>query len=598
MRGAGSSSKDPGRPLTDCEKERHKTMEKNATILEKLGLPELLNQMREIKKGYTKKGSEHTKGIDMDKEYVPSDEASESEEDSENDNVDNVSTSKGVALNGKKQSAVTMYKNKKLSKCPVMSMNDFLIQQQEQQQQQHLASTCMRLLKLRSRTLKLYLHHFQEQPPKLHNRNSNSNIQTMSMSEFLKQREKQQHNSVVHHSHQVDVQQLDEGMPVQIEQRRRSNRQVAIAQDAIRRASDDQVVIAPSNVLTTEHLNEPKIEDEPIKKHRGPTMLFEVHARKMEDRVVVLFNDKGQPIGPTDKVVNEFSKFLGTIAHDYTWAPLIDTNWSKVPHKDEMWGYVNKYIIPSSAKKWVLQTIRDSWRVFKSRIKRDHYYKYDNNDARWENRPTKVLDSHFKVLLQYWNDSPVQKHKEGRSPSKTRMFEETRKRKEGRTYKHSNNDTLDKIESGLSSSNEDPFDKVMKKECPGRLRLYGRGVCTTNLKRNDVDKLQALAPEFINAIRVGLSEEMQKDFDAHKEKMDVELKVEKDIVANMQKELDSQKAMLDAQKTELDAQKAKVNHLLVQLQKKIPGVTPENIAQAVTLQFTSTSATPLDGSTT
>jgi len=49
-------------------------------------------------------------------------------------------------------------------------------------------------------------------------------------------------------------------MPVQIEQRRRSKRQAAIAQDATRRASDDQVVIAPSNVLTTEHLNEPEIE--------------------------------------------------------------------------------------------------------------------------------------------------------------------------------------------------------------------------------------------------------------------------------------------------------------------------------------------------
>ncbi|KAJ8427009.1 hypothetical protein Cgig2_004211 [Carnegiea gigantea] len=473
----------------------------------------------------------------------------------------------------------------------------------------------------------------------------------MSMSAFLKQREEQQHDSVVPHSvvqpdkassnavelgsvsgtisSMVDVQQLEEGMPVQINQRRRSKRQAAIALDATRRASDDQVVIAPSNVLTAEHLNEPEIEDEPVKKRRGPTMLFEVHARKMEDRVVVLFNDKGQPIGPTDKVVNEFSKFLGTIAHDYTWAPLIYTNWSKVPHKDEMWGYVNeKYIIPSSAKKWVLQTIRDSWRVFKSRIKRDHYYKYDNDNARWENRPTRVLDSHFKVLLQYWNDSTVQqissknvesrqqqdnmhtmgpvsfarkyydlKNKEGRSPSKTRMLEETRKRKEGRTYKHSNNDTLDKIKrmkeiealqgSGLSSSDEDPFDKVMKKECLGRLRLYGRGVCTTNLKRNDVDKPQALAPEFIDAIRVGLSEEMQKDFDAHKEKIDVELKAERD-----------KKAVLDAQKTELDSQKAKVDHLLLQLQKMIPGISPENIAQAVTSQFTSTSATPVDGSTT
>ncbi|KAJ8433394.1 LOW QUALITY PROTEIN: hypothetical protein Cgig2_028994 [Carnegiea gigantea] len=277
----------------------------------------------------------------------------------------------------------------------------------------------MRLLKLRSRTLKLYLHHFQEQPQiaQQKQQQQHSKCPAMSMSEFLKQREEQQHDSVVHHSpdkassnvvelgsvsgtisfvHQVDIQQPEEGMPVQIKQRRRSKHQAAIAQDATRRASDDQVVIAPSNVLTAKHLNEPEIEDEPVKKHRGPTMLFKVHARKMEDRVVVLFNDKGQPIGPTNKAVNEFSKFLGTIAHDYTWAPLIYTNWRK-----------EKYIIPSSAKKWVLQTIRDFWRVFKSRIKQDHYYKYDNDDARWENCPTRVFDFHFKVLLRHWNDSTV-----------------------------------------------------------------------------------------------------------------------------------------------------------------------------------------------
>ena len=60
----GSSSKDLGRPLTDYEKKQHMTMEKNAMILEKLGFPKLVNQIREIKKGYTKKGSEHTKGMD------------------------------------------------------------------------------------------------------------------------------------------------------------------------------------------------------------------------------------------------------------------------------------------------------------------------------------------------------------------------------------------------------------------------------------------------------------------------------------------------------------------------------------------------------
>ncbi|KAJ8443703.1 hypothetical protein Cgig2_032326 [Carnegiea gigantea] len=187
----------------------------------------------------------------------------------------------------------------------------------------------------------------------------------------------------------------------------------------------------------------------------------------MEDLVVVLFNDKDQPIVPTDKVINEFRKFLGTIAHDYTWAPLIYTNWSEVPHNDEI------------------------------RIKRDHYYKYDNDEGSRENHPTRVLDSHFK-------------------------------------------------ESGLSSSDEDLCDKVMKKERPEWLRLYGMGVCTTSLKRNNVDKPQALAPEFIDAIRVGLGEEMQKDFNAHKEKMDVDLKAKKDKAANIQKELDAQKAVLDA----------------------------------------------------
>ena len=49
-------------------------------------------------------------------------------------------------------------------------------------------------------------------------------------------------------------------MPVQIEQRMRLKRQAGIAQDATRRASDDQVVIAPSNVLIAEHWNKQEIE--------------------------------------------------------------------------------------------------------------------------------------------------------------------------------------------------------------------------------------------------------------------------------------------------------------------------------------------------
>ena len=107
-----------------------------------------------------------------------------------------------------------------------------------------------------------------------------------------------------------------------------------------------------------------------------------------------------------------------------------------------------------------------------------------------------------------------------------------------------------------------------------------------------------LGPKFIDTIRVGLGEEMQKDFNAHKEKMYVELKAKKDKVANMQKELYADKALLDAQKAELATQKAKVGHVLVQLQKMILGIAPEIIAQAVTSRISIISRSPLYGFTT
>ena len=55
----------------------------------------------------------------------------------------------------------------------------------------------------------------------------------------------------------------------------------------------------------------------------------------------IFFNEHGQPIGPADQACDEFSKFLGTIAHEHSWAPLIYINWHNVPDKDKMWEYVN-----------------------------------------------------------------------------------------------------------------------------------------------------------------------------------------------------------------------------------------------------------------
>ena len=76
------------------------------------------------------------------------------------------------------------------------------------------------------------------------------------------------------------------------------------------------------------------------KKHRGKTILAQIHARTMDKRPPVLFNDLGQPVGPTKEVVLEFSHLLGTLAKDLAFAPLNYVSWRYMPLKDKIWDYV------------------------------------------------------------------------------------------------------------------------------------------------------------------------------------------------------------------------------------------------------------------
>ncbi|KAJ8432630.1 hypothetical protein Cgig2_033503 [Carnegiea gigantea] len=108
---------------------------------------------------------------------------------------------------------------------------------------------------------------------------------------------------------------------------------------------------------------------------------------------------------------------------------------------------MHKYILPQTkrVKKWVLESIACAWRLFKCLLKANHYYKYDNDAERWKHRPSRIPDSHFTLLLQYWNTSTVKANRDGQAPCKRMMFEETRKRKDGHSYKKSYDVMLDKI---------------------------------------------------------------------------------------------------------------------------------------------------------
>lgn len=78
-----------------------------------------------------------------------------------------------------------------------------------------------------------------------------------------------------------------------------------------------------------------------IKVARGKTMCKDIHARTMEEREEVTLNEDAQPIGPTDRAVSNLSLFLGTLARNSTFCPLIYTSWKAMPDEniERVWNY-------------------------------------------------------------------------------------------------------------------------------------------------------------------------------------------------------------------------------------------------------------------
>ncbi|KAM0049204.1 putative transposase, Ptta/En/Spm, plant [Helianthus debilis subsp. tardiflorus] len=143
-------------------------------------------------------------------------------------------------------------------------------------------------------------------------------------------------------------------------------------------------------------------------------MLHTVHMRKFDEREAIICNDFGQPIGPIRKgkdVAREFSRFLGTIARNHSYAPLIYSSWQKVPHKEKIWEYVlEKYNVPDAAKKWVLKSIGELYKVHKCRLKKKkHFYQFKDNKTRWKNRPKDIPKADFSRLLRLWSNEDVAK---------------------------------------------------------------------------------------------------------------------------------------------------------------------------------------------
>ncbi|XP_049412527.1 uncharacterized protein LOC125875583 [Solanum stenotomum] len=137
------------------------------------------------------------------------------------------------------------------------------------------------------------------------------------------------------------------------------------------------------------------------KKVRGQIAFKDIHARNLEERKEVTF-DKGQAVGPTNKIVSELSKFIGTIARNPRFISLMYTSWHAVPNdtKKRMWEYINsKFLLPVEGKKWVMTGLRDAWRRHKQNIKEIFFDKNSTLEDMLAKRPDGIPDNQFCLLI-------------------------------------------------------------------------------------------------------------------------------------------------------------------------------------------------------
>ncbi|KAL2941286.1 putative cobyric acid synthase [Bienertia sinuspersici] len=226
------------------------------------------------------------------------------------------------------------------------------------------------------------------------------------------------------------------------------------------------------------HTNQSAETPPKVKWTRGPTMCKDVLEWTFEEHRPIILNELGKPIGPDSKTLDKFSRFLGTIARSPTLAPLNNLNWHEVRDKDNIWNYVKtKFVISEEGgNMYVVGAVGRLWRRHKCIIKNKHFSAYDNDNDRLEHAPEYIPEQHFKELLEYWNLDIVQESsinqkdrhtmgpksfarkehelkeqdKDKKRPSQAKLYQDSRKRKAGKTYKTS----YELIQSNIDKTKE------------------------------------------------------------------------------------------------------------------------------------------------
>ncbi|XLS43362.1 hypothetical protein HN51_000227 [Arachis hypogaea] len=299
-------------------------------------------------------------------------------------------------------------------------------------------------------------------------------------------------------------------------------------------------------VLTSPQTND---DDRPAtKRKKGPTKCLKTHGLSYEDRLSIRLNKYGQPIGCNRA---KLSSHLGTLVRNAHLAPLTYTSWHGLKYNwEDLWeATIGKFDIGERAKGWVFKTLGSSWRTYKSRLKNQYFKENMPLVYNIKNCPRTVPLEHWKILVQFWSldmikeqskknkasrakntsqhttgskifaeirEEEAMKNPDRREPSRVNMFFLTHKSRDGKPMSEGTSKIFSELEDAIVSHPK----KLERKDQPGRVRTYGRGVVASDLWGS---RSQVETERLIKEVKENAQTEIQNIQQKMQEEMEIKL---------------------------------------------------------------------------
>ncbi|KAF4351399.1 hypothetical protein G4B88_028238 [Cannabis sativa] len=198
-------------------------------------------------------------------------------------------------------------------------------------------------------------------------------------------------------------------------------------------------------------------------------------------KMQITCNEFGQP---HDKNASKLTNFIGTLVRDGKNAPINYKSW----HKE-------KYNIPPLAENWTMRSCGKELKNWKAYLKRTYYSETLSFEEQKKYKDKRVYAGQWEELIKYWATYDAKKENGGSTPTRAAMFNVCYTKKD-----KSVTDTTKEVMVQLQEKQElnedvskekgmnDTFSEVMGKEKYGSVRMYGFGVCPSDVWENKSTK--------------------------------------------------------------------------------------------------------------